>query len=191
MQLTEGFACDWCGREFVRRYDRGRRPLYCTRTCRQRAYESRRRGALSFGLPKPTFILHRRPAKARYQGGVGGFYLHVCHALRPDGAPDHIGFRPSLCGAYVKATPHPFFPERAPSGRQNCETCEAVARRHPPDRLIDPVIDVGSATALIAMLRTMRHAPEPLLRATVDQLLAHAAVLATAPETISATAPAA
>src|SRR5262245_35483304 len=54
MQITHTrFACEWCGIEFGRRSLFGRRPLYCTQTCRQRAYEERRRGASYGGLPKP------------------------------------------------------------------------------------------------------------------------------------------
>lgn len=172
MQLNDSeFACEWCGNQFVRRYPRGRCPLYCARTCRQRAFEHRRRGACVIGLPKPTMVqrLHDKPK--RYQAGMGGKYLHISHALRPDGTADRIGFRPSMCGAYVKPTPRPFFVNASPS-YNNCATCEWIAERFPPERNIDPVADVGTATSLIGTLRAARHAPEAELRAQVDQLLA-------------------
>jgi hypothetical protein len=46
MENTDGtFTCHWCANPFVRRYLTGRKPHYRTATCRQRAYEHRRRGA--------------------------------------------------------------------------------------------------------------------------------------------------
>jgi hypothetical protein len=174
MQLDEWkFGCNWCGKRFVRPHERGRRPLYCTRTCRQRAYEERRRGAFVVGLPKPILIERLRPVAAHYQAGIGGPYLNVAHALRPDGAPDYIGFRPTLCGAYVKPSIRPFYEDHPLSGRPNCATCASVARRHPAARLIDPPVDIGTATALIGGLRAARRAPAPVLRAQVDEILAH------------------
>ena len=173
MQLTEfDFACEWCSHVFVRRHNRGRRPLYCSRPCRQRAYEDRRRGAYVLGLPKPTVVerLHERPA--HYQVGTGGTYGTVAHALRPDGAADRIGFRPALCGARVKPTPRFFHAGRPISGNRNCDTCTNIALRYPAARNIEPLSDIGTAIALIAMLRATRHAPEKQLREHVDLMLA-------------------
>jgi hypothetical protein len=164
------YVCEWCARPFVRRYERGRRPLYCGRVCRQRAYEERRRGARAVGLPKPTVVERLRPLPKHYQSGVGGDRRRVVHAMRPDGAADYIGFRPTLCGTRVKPSPFPFYEQADRS--EHCETCTRVARRFPPERNIDPVGDVGTATALIGALRGTRFAPEPVLRAQVDELLA-------------------
>ena len=145
----------------------------CTATTRvaSGAYEARRRGACVLGLPKPTLVerLHTEPR--RYQAGKGGAYLQISHALRPDGAADRIGFRPTLCGARVKPTLRPFYVNVPPS-YHNCETCDWVAERFPPERNIDPAADVGTATSLIGTLWAARHAPEPELRSQVDQLLA-------------------
>ena len=173
MQLTEfDFACEWCSHVFVRRHNRGRRPLYCSRQCRQRAYEERRRGAYALGLPKPTVVerLHKRPG--HYQVGTGGTYGTFTHALRPDGAADRIGFRPALCGARVKPSPRFFYPGRPVSDTRNCETCTNVALRYPAERNIEPLSDIGTAIALIAMLRATRHASDQELRAHVDLMLA-------------------
>jgi hypothetical protein len=149
---------------------RGRRPLYCRRTCRQRAYEERRRGAFALGLPRPAVFERLHPDPKLYQAGKGGEYLHVAHALRPDGCADRIGFRPTLCGTRVSPTNRPFYP-RAALGNQNCHTCVRVAEQFPLERRIDPLSDIGTATALIGMLRATRSAPEPQLREQVDELL--------------------
>ena len=172
MQLSDvKFACEWCGKHFVRRHQRGRCPLYCNHTCRQRAYEARRRGACTLGLPKPTVVERLREHPKCYQAGVGGMYLHLSHALRPDGAADRIGFRPTLCGARVKPTLRPFY-VNAPPSFHNCATCDWIAARFPPVRNIDPAADIGTATSLIGSLWAARHADEPELRSQVDQLLA-------------------
>jgi hypothetical protein len=166
----DDFACEWCAKGFVRRYQRGRRPLYCGRTCRQRAYEERRRGAWALGLPKPTMTRRLRTHPKHYQSGTGGRMGTVVHALRPDGAADFIGFRPTMCGTRVKPSPHPFY-EHA-NRRRHCETCTRVATQFPPERDIDPVADVGTALSLIGTLRATRFAPEAILRAQVDEMLA-------------------
>ena len=172
MQLTElKFRCEWCGTDFIRRHPRGRHPLYCTHTCRQRAYEERRRGAFALGLPKATMFERLHPDPKLYQAGTGGEYQHVVHALRPDGYADIIGFRPALCGARVNPSNRAFYAGFTSSGRRNCATCTRVANRFPLERRIDPLSDIGTATALIAMLRGTRGAPEPVLREQVDQLL--------------------
>ena len=148
MQVTEfEFICEWCGRDFARRHPRGRRPLYCARVCRQRAYEERRRGAFVLGLPAPTMFERLHPDPKLYQAGMGGEYLHISHALRPDGCADNIGFRPSLCGARVNPTPRPFYSHRPISGRKTCGTCARVAEQFPLQRRIDPLSDIGTATS--------------------------------------------
>jgi len=172
MQLTElKFQCEWCGVAFIRRHMRGRRPLYCKRTCRQRAYEERRRGAFALGLPKAALFERLHPDPKLYQAGKGGEWLHVAHALRPDGCADQIGFRPALCGARVNPSNRPFYPRAALGDNRNCATCVRVAERFPLERRIDPLSDIGTATALIGMLRAARAAPEHALRQQVDELL--------------------
>ena len=172
MQVTElEFICEWCGRTFVRRSLRGRRPLYCNHVCRQRAYEERRRGAFVLGMPKATIVERLNPDPKHYQAGIGGEYQNVAHAMRPDGYADNTGFRPTLCGARVNPINRAFYAHAAMSGNKNCATCARVAKRFPLQRRIDPVSDIGTATAMIGMLRATRHAPEPALREQVDQVL--------------------
>jgi hypothetical protein len=172
MQLSElEFICEWCGRPFARRHLRGRCPLYCTRTCRQRAYEERRRGAIALGLPKAIVMERLHPTPKHYQAGMGGQYMDVAHAVRPDGCADKIGFRPTLCGTSVNPVNRPFYAHVTGRGKKNCGTCARVAQRFPLEHRIDPVSDIGTATALIGMLRATRHAPEPVLREHVDQML--------------------
>ena len=172
MQLTEfKFRCEWCGIDFSRRHAHGRRPLYCKRTCRQRAYEERRRGAFALGLPKATMFELLHPDPKLYQAGMGGEYQHVTHALRPDGYADTIGFRPTLCGTRVKPSNRPFYPVISLSCTRNCVTCTRVANQFPLERRIDPLSDIGTATAMIGMLRAARGSPETVLREQVDQLL--------------------
>jgi hypothetical protein len=57
------------------------------------------------------------------------------------------------------------------SGRRTCVTCTDVANRFPLERRIEPLIDIGTATAFLGMLRAARDAPEPVLREQVDQML--------------------
>jgi hypothetical protein len=178
MQLSEfDFVCEWCGKPFIRPHMRGRRPLYCTRTCRQRAYEDRRRGACRLGLPKPTVPQWLHPEPTRYQAGIGGPYLNVTHAMRPDGPADCTGFRPTLCGAVVKPSPRSFYENDT---RRNCETCTRVAQRFKLPRRIEPISDIGTATSLFGRLRAARFAPDDELRREVDQVVATFGVLATA-----------
>ena len=172
MQITEfGFRCEWCDSDFIRPHERGRRPLYCKRTCRQRAFEERRRGAFALGLPKAAVFERLHPDPKHYQAGTGGAYKEVVHALRPDGCADNIGFRPALCWSRVKPSNRDFYIGFPLSCRRNCATCTRVAGQFPHERRINPLSDIGTATALIGMLRAARRAPEPVLREQVDQML--------------------
>ena len=89
------YVCSWCACAFRRRFLAGRKPVYCRRTCRQRAYEARRRGALVPQHPRPTPLPPRRDPPA-YEAGRRGL---LTHALRPDGYPGRYNARQTLCGA--------------------------------------------------------------------------------------------
>ena len=102
---------------------------------------------------------------------MGGEYQHIAHALRPDGYADTIGFRPTLCGTRVKPTNRPFYPDISLSGTTNCATCTRVANQFPLHRRIDPLSDIGTATALIGTLRATRHSPEGALREQIEEVL--------------------
>jgi hypothetical protein len=51
--------CRWCGRGFEVAAGPGRPPEFCRRSCRQRAYESRRRSA-EVGLSEDELVVTRR-----------------------------------------------------------------------------------------------------------------------------------
>jgi hypothetical protein len=127
------------------------------------------------GLPKPTVGKWVHPTPARYQSGVGGPYMNIRHALRPDGAADRGGFRPTLCGTSVKPSAVPFYEQ---DSRHNCVTCTRVAERFKLTRRIEPLSDIGTTTALLSSLRGARHAPDDELRRQVDQAVASFGMLA-------------
>lgn len=156
------FACSWCAHRFARRHLVGRKPVYCGRSCRQRAYEARRRGALVPEHPRPTPVPPLRDAPA-YEAGRR---LRLVHALRPDGFPTRYNARPTLCGAWAHAIRRPF--GHPPERGRSCRTCERVAGAHPPTRAIDPGRDLAIVTALVGRLRTR----EPTLPQPVHDLVA-------------------
>ena len=149
------FGCEYCGCEFERRHRRGRHPHYCSRTCRQRAYESRRRGAYVLGLPKapiprPKASRTYRPA---YETGVS---YPMRHALRPDGAPDRFNNRPTLCGTRANTSPMRFEPWlREVPGQRTCRTCWAIAERYPATAPPDPPNDLARVRHLFGRLRAV------------------------------------
>ncbi len=162
------FLCEWCGALFPRRVRWGRRPQYCAQSCRQRAYEERRRGAFRLGLPTPTPFAPSGQTP-RYERGAALYPNRKQHALRPDGAADRAGKRPAMCGARVRPTPAPFHP----IDQRNCLTCARIAQRFPPWRFFNSGRDAGTLGALVAALRDAANASEDELRAVVGQVLAH------------------
>lgn len=167
-EQRQSYLCEWCGKQFPRRVRWGRRPQYCGRVCRQRAYEERRRGAFRLGLPVPTaFALPRHPP--RYERGAALYPSRKQHALRPDGAADAVGRRPTMCGARVRPAPSPFHP----IDPRNCISCTRIVRRFPPWRFFNGGRDAGTLGALVAILRDAANANDDELRAAVGQLLAH------------------
>jgi hypothetical protein len=142
------FICLWCGDHFERRYLMGRKPCYCRRTCRQRAYEARRRAALVARHPKAPPTPPSRRSLVRYEAGQR---YGITHALRPDALPDRIGRRGTLCGTYASAIRPPF--GTLDARRRNCLSCERIAQRHPPPRAIDPPRDVAVLTNLARRLQ--------------------------------------
>lgn len=159
-QLT----CHRCATTFERK-PFGRRPLYCGRTCRQRAYEARRRGAEHLRLPAPELAFpptphhHGRPADIHpsphhYEPGHG---RTAVHALRPDGPADGHGRRPTICGT----TAVPLRIRRhfgvGPYLKRTCRTCTAVAERFPLAQPVDP------AAELSRLKHLLRNARRPVL----------------------------
>ena len=156
MELCPGlFACERCACEFVPKA-RGRRPLYCSHTCRQRAYEARRRAAfhqrlltpsLAFPPSAPPSSPYLVRPKPRYEAGR---HRQVVHALRPDGAANGSGHRPTLCGAITRPDAARRFFGDARIQRPSCEVCADVARRFPLTQAIDPPADLSRVKHLLA-----------------------------------------
>lgn len=154
------FACERCGHEFQPKA-LGRRPLYCGRTCRQRAYEARRRAAVHhriltpsltpiLTLIRPTAISPRRPPLSPPPRYEGGRRRQLLHALRPDGPANVSGERPTLCGTY--SLPHPgrrYFGDPQ-SHIKACQTCTDVAQRFPLTQAIDPPADLSHIKHVLA-----------------------------------------
>jgi hypothetical protein len=155
LETRNQFACLWCSQTFARRHLNGRKPHYCSATCRQRAYEERRRGARFPTHAKPLIPPQSRVRPRHYESGRN---YGVRHALRPAGLPDRHGRRPTLCGAWAS---HARVPFGASTGLAEhlCRTCSAVAHRHPPSRALDPPTDLAVLTHLIRRLEpTAEHA---------------------------------
>ncbi len=155
MKLPNGlFGCEHCGCTFERPSRRGRHPHYCSRTCRQRAYEARRRGAHALGLPRAPLPRprHTRSFRPAYETGIR---YPVRHALRPDGAPDARNFRPTLCGTRARTSPMRFEPwlRGEIPGQRSCRTCSSLARRFPPTIAPDAPADLARARHLLGRLR--------------------------------------
>jgi hypothetical protein len=162
MQLTrDRFICEHCADAFTPKA-RGRRPLYCSRTCRQRAYEARRRAAYHLRRPAeqlafpPARTERRRPAGRDRPRHEAGCHREIVHALRPDGPANHHGHRPTLCGALTRPFPSlRRFGDRTFPHWRPCRTCSAIVDRYPLERPIEPSADLSRITYL---LRASRHA---------------------------------
>jgi hypothetical protein len=149
MEHADGtFTCHWCATNFPRRSHTGRKPHYCTATCRQRAYEHRRRGARYPSHPWPAALPARKPAPKRYEMGR---HYRLRHALRPAGLPDQRGRRETLCGAWAH-TMLKRFGDRLTGPERYCHTCHTITQQHPPTRPIDPPTDLAVITHLITRL---------------------------------------
>ena len=146
---VDQFICLWCGTTFQRRYLVGRKPCYCHRSCRQRAYEARRRAALVAAHPQARPAIPRRPRPPHYEAGRR---RHIVHALRPDGLPDPFGRRITLCGTYAAGIRPPYGPLYE-HGRRHCRTCDRIVGGHPPPRPIDPPRDLAVLTNLARRLQ--------------------------------------
>ncbi|MFN0088790.1 MAG: hypothetical protein ACKVWR_00750 [Acidimicrobiales bacterium] len=161
------FACRWCATVFARRSRCGRKPHYCGRSCRQRAYEHRRRGRREAGLPRLT-VAAPIPAAPHRRAYESGSNFGLRHALRPDGIADRRRQRPTLCGALARPIPPPF----APFHSGACRTCRRVAERYPPARELQVSNDLALVSALLGRLRRERTGPRPRpSEALLDELL--------------------
>jgi hypothetical protein len=132
--------CARCGIVFPRRHRTGRRPIYCSHTCRQRAYEARRRAAYHHHLGTPAPPRPTNPFTTFYEAGRRG---GIRHALRPDQPVNLDRRRQTLCGTHVwTLSRHRFGVANPPLGR-DCRTCSAIAAAYPLTRPVDPSPDLA------------------------------------------------
>lgn len=148
--------CLWCRRSFPIRPGAGRKKVYCSVSCRQRAYE--RRSGLGV-LPPPERLItraggplahlpNRMPA---YESGGWAHEGGKVHALRPAGYAVPGERRATLCGIL-----------RAPNGRRFgadreevlCQTCLRVAAVRPPARAMRPSSDLAAYRAQLDNVAT-------------------------------------
>jgi len=145
-------ACDWCGTAFKRCHRIGRIPRYCGRTCRQRCYEHRRRGAQWPNLPAPPHPAPNVSAlgpPAFYEGAPTMRGKCVRHGIRPYVPPDDRGMRTTLCGTSARVGKTPFMPTEWAA----CKTCAKVATRFPPARRVDSSDDLAHLLAEFERMR--------------------------------------
>lgn len=121
-QHTVVVNCTQCGKEFERFRGPGRRRLYCSRSCRQRAYESR---AYHGAQLLPLLPSAAEVGRLRYHAGMVS-YGKKEHALVV-GALSAGEFR-ALCGAVVRPLPRGF----GHSQNALCKRCDALADKYPP-----------------------------------------------------------
>ena len=144
------FVCTWCARRFPRRCPTGRKPHYCSASCRQRAFECRRRGRIIMAHPRPD---NSRVSYSRVSfEGARGAHWRIYHALRTEGFPDARGRRQTLCGTWAKAAKPRFDDPVVRLAR--CRTCQWIAASFPaPTRRFDPPSECSSLRALTTLLR--------------------------------------
>jgi hypothetical protein len=166
--------CSWCHATFTLRVGPGRKRIYCTRSCRQRAYE-RRRG---LGVLPPPEVLIARPGgplahlpqrQLRYEAGGVAYTRDKIHALRPGGYADAADRRPTLCGLLRAPTGRPF----AYVFGRSCETCDKVQQLRPALRSLRVSNDLAALRTQIDSIAT-RLAHHGVLAAGNDPELAAA-----------------
>ncbi|MPY96328.1 MAG: hypothetical protein GEV08_25670 [Acidimicrobiia bacterium] len=166
METQNGrFMCVHCGIGFPRPNRTGRKPQYCGASCRQRAFEARRRAALHAGFPvagPPPTRRERRPD--RYESGLTA---RRRHALRDEGFPDPWGRRQTLCGSWARPTAT-LFGEHRESDRPTCLTCQEIVVLHPPRGRPDPLRELPAMRALLRRARADLLAAGPPAEAIAD-----------------------
>ncbi|MDH4146469.1 MAG: hypothetical protein OEY23_15010, partial [Acidimicrobiia bacterium] len=132
------FTCLWCSEQFKRRRPIGRKPHYCSASCRQRAYEARRRQLHRAGFPQPA-----PPTSTGFPGAdlhprhVPGYGMarrgRIAHAQRPESFPDGRGFLATLCGAWASPTTRTWaqFLATPSEMARPCKTCSRIAAAFP------------------------------------------------------------
>jgi hypothetical protein len=143
-------ACLWCRTVFPLPRRPGRQRIYCSQSCRQRAYE-RRRGLGVFPPPErlitqPGGPLGHLPNRFRtYEAGGMPFVTGLkLHALRPAGYAEPGEKRATLCGLKRRPSGRPFV-DGPPA--TTCQTCLRIARMRPPARRVFPSSDLAAYRA--------------------------------------------
>ena len=175
MELSHAnFRCDWCAIVFPRRHLIGRKPLYCRSTCRQRAYEARRRAALQHSFPAlpPKPIASKLPKPVpRHDIGLSATTIH---SLRGAGSPDADGRRPTRCGTYARPQVGHFGEYSNPFKRKLCKACVSLETRYPPVARADPLRDAAHFADLLEHIQgSFLLDLDVPLRAAVARALAH------------------
>ena len=141
--------CRWCAEFFAVVIQPGRPKLYCTQSCRQRAYE-RRRGLGVLPPMDRLFMVNGGPfpntvnARRGYECGIIGYgAVGREHALRPAGVSQGNGRRITMCGLLAWSTPRPF----ASISARACRTCTKVENLRPSARAIRPSADLAAIRA--------------------------------------------
>jgi hypothetical protein len=165
--------CARCGIVFPRRRLLGRRPIYCGRTCRQRAYEARRRAAYHHHLHLPQLP----PARATghttlYESGLRN---GVRHALRPDQPVNADHRRQTVCGTHVWSLSRLRFGGPKVGLGRPCATCTRIAAAYPLTRPLDPPSDLARLKhVLLAERATWLSGGPEAAQATLELLYATA-----------------
>lgn len=142
--------CTWCSTIFAVSYRPGRPRIYCSKSCRQRAYERRRGLAV---LPPPDRLImvatgplvqlpNRFPG---YERGEVWSLAGKAHAMRPAGISEAGERRLTLCGALARPVPRSFHGKAANS----CATCVSVERVRPSARAVRPSADLAALRFLL------------------------------------------
>lgn len=167
--------CGWCTNHFPIIRRPGRPQIYCTHSCRQRAYE-RRRGLGVLPPPPDRIVMqpggplaHLRHRRSAYEQGHIGFARGKDHALRPFGIVDGSERRLTLCGLLARAVPREF------SGwlEDSCKTCDLVSDVRPPGRQVRLSADLAALRSLVdaASIEFSRSEPSRHPQRGADEIL--------------------
>jgi hypothetical protein len=142
--------CRWCAEHFAIDCRPGRPRLYCTQSCRQRAYERRRglavlppfdRRVMNDGGP----LRHLPQGRHGYESGLVSALESRIHALRPAGVSERGDRRITLCGVLARPSPRPFWAPHSTA----CQTCAKVEDLRPSARPIRPSADLAAMRSIL------------------------------------------
>ena len=153
-------SCTWCAAEFPIACRPGRPRLYCTRSCRQRAYEHRhgfehRRTA----RPLPGQVSGDVWSGTGYERGGSIAPFGKTHALRTSVRPEGRR-RETLCGVLVAPINGQHFTPLRPRA---CKTCTTLANAHPLRYGISASNELSRLRSLLDEIAEKRIAPTNVL----------------------------